>query len=85
MTTGRWTPTVGMLVAMGMLTGTATEVGSIDTPWTDRRAANQERRIDAGVAGGQLTGAEADRLDERLDRIEAREDRFKADGVVTPN
>jgi uncharacterized membrane protein YebE (DUF533 family) len=84
MTTGHWTPTAGMLMAMGMLTGTATEAGNTGTPWIDRRAANQERRIDAGAASGQLTGSEADRLDERLDRIEAREDRVKADGVVTP-
>jgi hypothetical protein len=51
----------------------------------DRSARGEPaRRIDAGSASGQLTGSEADRLDERLDRIEAREDRFKAGGVVTP-
>ena len=84
MTTKRWVPAVGALMAMGMLTSTAAQAGSVDTPRVDRREANQERRIDAGAASGQVTGSEAYRLDERLDRIEAREDRAKADGVVTP-
>lgn len=75
---------VGALVAGGILTGSLAFAEPSDTPFIDRREANQQRRIDEGIATGQLTRFEAFRLNERLERIEANEARFKADGVVTP-
>lgn len=53
------------------------------TPGIDKRQANQQQRIDQGVASGQLTPKEAARLEKGQDRIGKIEDKAKADGVVT--
>jgi hypothetical protein len=53
------------------------------TPRVDARQANQEARIQQGVATGQLTGKEAARLERGQARVEAREAKAKADGTVT--
>jgi hypothetical protein len=53
------------------------------TPRIDARQANQEKRIQQGVASGQLTPREASRLEKGEARIEKAEARAKADGVVT--
>ena len=53
------------------------------TPGIDQRQANQERRIDQGIASGQLTKPEERRLERQQDRIDRAENRAKADGVVT--
>lgn len=50
----------------------------------DQREANQEKRIGQGVASGQLTPKEADRLKAEQGRIERAEGKAKADGKVTP-
>lgn len=54
------------------------------TPGVDQRQINQEKRIQQGVASGQLTPQEAARLERGQDRVEKMEDRAKADGKVTP-
>ena len=54
------------------------------TPRVDARAANQQKRIDAGVASGQLTAHETNRLDKQQTRIATTEANDKADGKVTP-
>lgn len=54
-----------------------------NTPGIDQRQANQERRIDQGVASGSLTQREANRLDRGQQRVDNMENRAKADGVVT--
>jgi len=54
-----------------------------NTPRVDQREANQERRIDQGVASGSLTPREANRLDRGQQRVDRMESRAKADGVVT--
>ncbi|MET0514773.1 MAG: hypothetical protein ABW047_05525 [Nitrospiraceae bacterium] len=54
-----------------------------DTPGIDQRQANQEQRIDNGIASGQLTGREAKRLNNQQDHIQKIEDKVKSDGVVT--
>jgi hypothetical protein len=54
-----------------------------DTPGIDQRQANQERRIDQGIASGQLTEREAARLNKQQDHIDNMENKAKADGVVT--
>jgi hypothetical protein len=56
---------------------------STSTPVLDQRQANQEQRIQQGVQSGSLTQQEAARLERGQGRLQAREDRAKADGVVT--
>lgn len=53
-------------------------------PRVDQREANQERRIQQGMASGQLTPREATRLQAEQGRIQHAEQRAKADGRVTP-
>jgi hypothetical protein len=53
------------------------------TPVFDQRQANQEQRIQQGVQSGSLTQKEAERLEKGQDRLQRKEDRAKADGVVT--
>lgn len=53
------------------------------TPGIDRRQANQEKRIDQGVASGQLTRRETARLEHEQRVIGRAENRAKADGTVT--
>lgn len=53
------------------------------TPRVDLRQANQERRIDQGVASGSLTPREANRLERGQQHVQNMEARAKADGVVT--
>jgi hypothetical protein len=54
-----------------------------ETPVIDQRQANQEKRIDQGIASGQLNEREANRLDRQQNRVDRMENRAKADGVVT--
>jgi len=54
-----------------------------NTPRVDLRQANQERRIDQGVASGSLTPREANRLERGQQHVQNMENRAKADGVVT--
>ena len=49
-----------------------------------QREANQQARIEQGVARGQLTQREAMRLERRQSRIRHAEMHARADGVVTP-
>lgn len=53
------------------------------TPKIDKRQANQEKRIDQGIASGALTQKEATKLDRRETKIEADKLAAKADGKVT--
>lgn len=53
------------------------------TPGIDARQANQQSRIDRGVASGQLTNREAGNLQRGQARVQRIEDRAKLDGVVT--
>lgn len=54
-----------------------------NTPGIDQRQANQERRIDQGVASGELNARETARLDRGQQRVDNIENRAKSDGVVT--
>jgi hypothetical protein len=54
------------------------------TPGLDKREARQQQRIDQGVASGQLTAKETNRLDKRQAKLIAMETAAKSDGVVTP-
>lgn len=75
----------GMTLAVGgvMVLTTGMAFAQADTPGIDRRQANQAKRIDQGIASGQLTPREANRLEREQNRITRMEDRAKADGVVT--
>jgi len=53
------------------------------TPRVDQRQANQEKRIDQGIASGELTRREARRLEREQTVINKAENRAKADGTVT--
>lgn len=53
------------------------------TPKIDQRQANQEKRIDQGIASGALTKKEATKLDKREVKIESDKLAAKADGKVT--
>lgn len=54
-----------------------------NSPRVDQRQANQEQRIDQGVASGSLTQREANRLERGQQHVDNMENRAKADGVVT--
>jgi len=54
-----------------------------NTPGIDQQQANQERRIDQGVASGSLTQREANRMERGQQRVDNMENRAKSDGVVT--
>lgn len=74
-----------ILIAIG---GMAVMMSSIvyaqpETPLIDQRQANQEHRIDQGMASGQLSEREARRLDRRQDHIDRMENHAEADGVMT--
>jgi TolA-binding protein len=71
------------LALMSLLVGTTAYAENAETPGIDQRQANQEQRIDQGIASGQLTEREANRLNRQQDRIDKMEDRAKSDGVVT--
>jgi opacity protein-like surface antigen len=53
------------------------------TPRIDARQANQQARINQGVASGQLTNREANNLQRGQARVQRMENRAAADGVVT--
>ena len=61
----------------------ATTPATPATPHIDGREANQQKRIDAGVASGQLTARETNHLDKQQAHIAATEASDKADGKVT--
>lgn len=57
--------------------------GAASTPRLDKREANQQHRIDQGVASGQLTAKETNNLDKREAKLAANEAAAKADGKLT--
>lgn len=71
--------TVGVLV-LGM---SGMVFAQAETPVIDQRQLNQEKRIDQGIASGQLNEREANRLNKQQEHINKIEDKAKADGVVT--
>ena len=72
---------VATLFALPALAQTAAPT----TPRVDQREANQQKRIDQGVASGQLNSKETARLEAGQAKVQAKEARAKADGVVTKN
>lgn len=72
----------GLTLAVASLGAFAQATAPV-TPRVDAREANQQARIDAGVASGQLNARETNRLDKQQARIAGAEANAKADGVVT--
>ncbi len=63
--------------------GGAASAPGTNTPRIDQRQANQEKRIDQGVASGELTKREARRMNRQQAAVNKAEDKAKADGTVT--
>ncbi|MEN9543335.1 MAG: hypothetical protein RLZZ598_168 [Pseudomonadota bacterium] len=72
-----------VMLAGGASAQTAAAPSGTNTPRIDQRQANQERRIDQGVASGALTARETQHLDQQQHRIDNMENRAKADGNVS--
>lgn len=64
-------------------TATPPAAGNTNTPVIDKRAANQEKRIEAGEKSGQLTPKEAANLEKRETKLNNDIAKAKADGTVT--
>jgi hypothetical protein len=73
---------VGVTLAIATLGAFAQATAPV-TPRVAAREANQQARIDAGVASGQLNAKETNRLDKQQARIASAESKAKADGTVT--
>jgi hypothetical protein len=71
------------VATLGAAAQPAAPAAAASTPRIDQRQANQERRIDQGVASGQLTRREAHRLEHQQGAIQRAENRARADGTVT--
>jgi len=75
---------VGTALTIACLGAFAQAASAPATPRVDEREANQERRIQQGVASGQLTPRETRRLNRQQARVQTAEANAKADGKVTP-
>jgi hypothetical protein len=53
------------------------------TPRADQRQANQEQRIDKGIASGALTARESKRVERGQNVVNRAENKAKVDGTVT--
>ena len=75
---------LGVTLALASLGVFAQAVATTpSTPRVDQREANQQARIDQGVASGSLTARETNRLDKQQARVASAEAGAKADGKVT--
>jgi hypothetical protein len=72
------------LMSVILITGAA-YAGNINDPGIQGRIAEQQGRIDTGIASGQLTRPEAAILQDNLTWIKNEEARLKADGHLTPH
>ncbi len=72
-----------VLLIGGVLFAAGLAYGQAETPGIDQRQANQEHRIDQGIASGQLTQHEANKLEQQQHHIDNMENKAKSDGVVT--
>jgi len=68
--------------ALSLMAAGAAFAGTND-PVIQQREQNQDKRIDQGVASGQLTPKEAGRVEAQQAKIKQDEARMKADGNLT--
>jgi opacity protein-like surface antigen len=66
-----------------MLLMTGVAFAEAEAPMVDQRQANQEQRIDQGIAREQLNERESNRLNKQQEHVNTMEDRAKSDGVMT--
>jgi opacity protein-like surface antigen len=66
-----------------MLLMTGVAIAEAEIPVIDQRQENQERRIDRGIASGQLNERESNRLNKQQEHVHTIEGRAKSDGVMT--
>ncbi|MFT3663888.1 hypothetical protein [Piscinibacter sp.] len=71
------------LAAAALALAAAGAFAAADTPGVDQRQANQEKRIDQGIASGQLNKRETHRLEREQHVVDHAENKAKADGTVT--
>jgi len=74
---------IAIAFAMIVATGGLAYAEGTETPRVDQRQVEQQQRIDQGVASGQLTEREANRLNKEQEHINTMETKAKSDGVVT--
>ena len=67
--------------AFVLMTGVA--FAQAETPVIDQRQANEEQRVDQGIASGQLNEREVDRLNTQRGHINKMEDKAKSAGIMT--
>ena len=74
-----------ILIAATLIVGSSSLAAAqtSTTPRIDARQANQQARINQGVATGKLTNREAANLQRGQARVQRMENRAAADGVVT--
>ncbi len=75
---------VVMGLAIALLTVGAYAADALHDPGIQKRFEHQQKRIDQGIASGQLTKDEAALVQDNLNRIMADEARLKAAGKLTP-
>ncbi len=72
------------LIAGSLLLGSLPALAqSTSDPGIQAREQRQQQRIQQGIQSGQLTPREANHLEAQQGRIQATEDRMKADGNLT--
>ena len=75
---------IGIALALTTLPALAFAQGdTASTPRTDKRQANQERRIEQGAQSGALTQKETAKLEKGQTHVERMENKAVADGKVT--
>lgn len=77
------TALIGATLTLASIGAFAQAAAAPATPRVDQREANQEKRIQQGVASGQLNAKETHRLDKQQARVQVAEANAKADGKVT--
>ena len=75
---------VGLALGGLLLTGTPAAAQSGYAPKIDQREAYQQQRIQQGIGSGALTPGETRYLEKEQARIQAAEQRMKADGHLSP-
>lgn len=73
-----------LIASLTLIAGSVCFAQAPATPRIDQRQVNQQKRINQGVASGELTPTEAAKLQKRETKLANDEAKAKADGKVTP-
>jgi hypothetical protein len=71
-------------LTLALVLATGAIAASADAAPINTRQARQDARVGAGIAQGQLTRCEAQRLDARGNRIQAREQAYRSTAGLQP-